>query len=105
MPVQSSSGYSFVETLFCVALILTVTAFATTPVATVIDEYRAAAAARYLTSVIQRARMEAVARSANVALQVVQDPSSRFSFALYVDGNGDGVRTQDIRKAVDGAVT
>ena len=44
--------------------------------------------------------MEAVSRSTNVAIYFVQ-AGSGFSFGVYIDGNGDGVRTADIRNGID----
>ena len=44
--------------------------------------------------------MEAVTRSANVAMQFVETTTG-YAYGMYVDGNGDGVRTADIKKAID----
>ena len=44
--------------------------------------------------------MEAIHRSTAVAIQFLQDTNG-YSFGIFVDGNGDGVRTQDIRDTVD----
>jgi hypothetical protein len=44
--------------------------------------------------------MEAIARSANVAVQITSSGGT-FAYATYVDGNGDGVLTKDIRTGVD----
>jgi hypothetical protein len=44
--------------------------------------------------------MEAVRRSTNAAMQFVS-LGTGYSFGSYLDGNGDGVRAQDIRNGVD----
>src|SRR5262249_13426577 len=64
------------------------------------DELRAAGAAAYVAARFQRARMEAVTRSANVAVRFTP-AGSGYTFAVYVDGNGNGVLARDIESAVD----
>ena len=44
--------------------------------------------------------MEAVKRSADVALQFVQT-SQGYTYTVYVDGNGNGIRTLDIQRGED----
>jgi hypothetical protein len=65
-----------------------------------IDRMRAAGAARYLAGRLAFARSLAVARAANVALLLVPGGET-FTYALYADGNGNGVRTRDIDAGVD----
>jgi hypothetical protein len=64
------------------------------------DRVRTDMAARYLEGRIMDARMQAIRRSASVALRF--EPVGRdYRFGEYVDGNGDGVRTADIGSRVD----
>jgi hypothetical protein len=49
---------------------------------------------------LQRARMEAVMRSATVGVQFVQTANG-YSYATYADGNRNGVLTRDIQRGVD----
>src|SRR5436305_12673040 len=70
------------------------------PLLTALDDYRAAGAVRYLSSRILQTRMEAVSRSANAAIQFVEAVEG-YSFAVYLDRNGDGVRTSDIAQGID----
>ena len=65
-----------------------------------IDDYRASGAARHLSGRLQRARMEAVMRSATVAVQFTQT-SSGYSYAVFLDGNRNGVLSRDIQRGVD----
>ncbi len=65
-----------------------------------VDRMRAAGAARYLAGRLAFARSLAVSRSANVALRVAASGDT-FTFALYADGNGNGVRTREIDAGID----
>jgi hypothetical protein len=58
------------------------------------------AAARYLGGRMVMARTYAVTRSANVALRFTPTDSDA-TFQMFVDGNGNGVRTADITGGVD----
>ena len=97
---RSARGYSVVELLFVGGLIVTLSAIAVPKLLTALDEYRAASAVRYLTTRFARARMEAIVRSRNVAVRFTQDAQG-YSYAIYVDGNHDGVRTRDIQCGTD----
>jgi hypothetical protein len=94
------TGYSVVELTFVAGLIATLTAVAVPQTLTAIDDFRSSGAARYVSSRLQRARMEAIMRSADVALKISQT-SGGYAYAAYVDGNGNGVRTSDIKQGVD----
>jgi type II secretory pathway pseudopilin PulG len=65
-----------------------------------IDRSRALAAARYLSARMALARTQAVRRSATVALRFDEDQRG-FTFGVFVDGNGNGVRTGDISTGID----
>ena len=65
-----------------------------------LDRARATAAARYLASRMAMARSHAVMRSAHVALRF-DEGRSGITFAMFVDGNRNGVRTIDIASRVD----
>jgi type II secretory pathway pseudopilin PulG len=100
MCTRGPAGYSLVELLFAMSLVVTLSGVAVPELQGALDDSRTAGAARYVATRVQRARMEAISRSANVAIQFVQ-MSSGYSYGMYVDGNGDGVRTLDINKAID----
>lgn len=82
------------------AVIATLSAITVPGLLANLDEAKALEAARYLTSRMQRARMEAVSRSSDVALRFVL-AADGYTYAVYVDGNGNGVRTTDIQRGVD----
>jgi prepilin-type N-terminal cleavage/methylation domain-containing protein len=95
-----ASGYTLIELLFATALIAVVSAIAVPQSLAAMDRWRAASAARYLASRMAVARSHAVMRSAHVALRFEQRRSG-ITFRMFVDGNHDGVRTDDIAAGVD----
>jgi len=96
----SSRGYSLLELVFVAGLGVTLSAAAVPQCLSTIDDSRAAGATRYISARFQRARMEAVVRSTEVALQFTQSPSG-YAYAVYVDGNRNGVLTRDIQRGTD----
>ena len=98
------TGYSLLELTFAVGLVGTLGAIAGPQLLAGVDDVRAAGAVRYVSGRLQRARMEAVARSVDVALQFVQT-SGGYTYAEYRDGNGNGIRTRDIQRGVDPQIT
>ncbi len=97
---RRAGGYSLIELVFVLGLSMTLSAVAIPQVLTGLDESRTAGAANYVSTRFQRARMEAVVRSAAVAVQFTQD-SAGYRYAVYVDGNGNGVLTRDIQRGID----
>jgi len=100
MRTRAAGGYSLLEVVFVAGLGATLTAAAVPQVLAGLDDHRAAIAARYIAARFQRARMEAVMRSAIVALQVSQT-SAGYEFAEYVDGNRNGVLAGEMQSGVD----
>lgn len=86
--------------MFVAGLIATVSAMAIPQVVMGLDEFRTAGAARYISTRLQRTRMEALARSVDVAVQITQTPNG-YAFAVYVDGNHNGVLAADIAGGAD----
>jgi type II secretory pathway pseudopilin PulG len=96
----SAHGYTFVELLFVIGTVATVSGVAVPQLLTGLDDFRTAGAARHVAARLQRARMDAVVRSADVGLQVTQ-AADGYSYAVYVDGNRNGVRSADIQRGID----
>jgi hypothetical protein len=93
-------GYSLLELTMVMALGITMSAAAVPEYLTALDDVRANGAAHYISGRLQRARMEAVMRSAMVGVQFVQTPGG-YSYAVYVDGNRNGVLARDIQRGLD----
>ncbi|HEX4348509.1 MAG TPA: GspH/FimT family pseudopilin [Vicinamibacterales bacterium] len=96
-------GFSLIELAVVLGIAAASTAIAVPQVLATIDDSRALAAARYLSTRLQQTRTEAVLRTKNVALRVTQAGAS-YSYTVYQDGNGDGVLARDIQRGVDTVV-
>jgi type II secretory pathway pseudopilin PulG len=97
---EQASGYSLVELLFVSGLIVSLGGMAVPQLLNGLDGYRAAGAARYVSTRMQRLRMEALTRGIEVAMQFTR-VGEGYTYAVYVDGNRDGVRKKDIQNGVD----
>jgi type II secretory pathway pseudopilin PulG len=96
----SDDGFTVVEILFTVVVATTLVSVAIPSTRDAVDEIRTTTAARYLAGRLAAARINAVARSACVGLRF--EPSgSDYRYGSYTDGNGNGVRSQDIAAGVD----
>jgi prepilin-type N-terminal cleavage/methylation domain-containing protein len=94
------TGQTLPELLVTLALLGVMAAFATPSVMAARDAARARSAADRLSSLLHLARFEAVKRHVNVALRFGTEASGN-EYALYADGNGNGVRTADIDSGAD----
>lgn len=93
-------GVTFLDVLFALAIGATVTAISIPAVADTLEDMRAAMAARYVATRVAAVRLDAVRGSASVALRFEQEGDD-FAFAPFADGNGNGVRTVEIRGGID----
>jgi hypothetical protein len=88
------------ELAVVLGLSATATATALPQLLTGLDDARVAGAARYLSSRLVESRLDAIARTREVAVRF--EPSNgTYSFTVYVDGNRNGVLTRDIQRGVD----
>jgi prepilin-type N-terminal cleavage/methylation domain-containing protein len=94
------SGYSLIETMIVLAILLTLAGMAMPSVLGARDDARARSAVEYIASLVHLAHLEAIKRHVNVALRFEPDATD-FRFGMYADGNGNGVRTADIDAGVD----
>jgi hypothetical protein len=100
---SSAVGLTFVELLFALAVATTLTAISIPLTADAIDELRTGTAARYVAGRIVALRLDAVRGSAPVGLRF--EPSGDdYQFGPFCDGNGNGVRSADIRLGIDAPV-
>jgi type II secretory pathway pseudopilin PulG len=98
--IEVLGGYSLIELTFVVGLVATLSAITAPPILTNLDDFRTAGAAWHMSARLQAVRMEAVVRSADVALRFTATPGG-YTYAVFQDGNGNGVRTRDIQQGTD----
>jgi type II secretory pathway pseudopilin PulG len=94
------TGFTLLDLLLAISLIGMLSAIAVPLTSAALDEIHTASAARYLAARIMSSRMDAIRRSTSVALRFVASMPD-YAFALYADGNGDGVRSLDIQRGID----
>ncbi len=98
-PVRAA-GFTLVEAGVVLVLLGVAAALALPSVRSRVDGLRAVAAARHLAALIQSTRVRAVTQSVHVGLRFEHD-GERYRYAMYADGDGDGLRARDIRSGVD----
>ena len=98
--MSGAVGYTLLELLFVTALVITLAGVAVPLVLTSLDRSRGRLAARFLGTRMALARSLAVSRTAAVALRFEETPRG-ITFALYQDGNRNGVRSADISSNID----
>jgi Tfp pilus assembly protein FimT len=86
--------------MFVTAAVGVLAAAAVPQLTATIEHTRTIGAARYLAARLAFARSQAVARSANVAILLTMTGDTAV-MAIYVDENGNGVRTRDIAGGID----
>lgn len=96
----NSRGFQLVELIIALALVAILAAFAIPSLLNASAGIRLQLAAYELVGVLRTARAIAVLRSANVAVKFRAD-SRGATFALYRDGDGDGVLNRDIDDGTD----
>ena len=86
------------------ALLALTAAIALPAVLSGLDDARAMAAARHVTALARLTRVQAATRSTHVGLRFEREGST-YRYAVYVDGNGNGLRTRDVRRGIDVPIT
>lgn len=99
-PGPAQRGYSLLELMFVAGVMATVGGIAVPQLLVTLDDTRTLGAVRYFSSRLQQARMEAIVRGRDAALRFTAVGSS-FGYAVYLDGNRNGVRSSDIQSGVD----
>jgi type II secretory pathway pseudopilin PulG len=94
------SGYTLIEALFAVGLVSTIAGVGAVHAPAALDRLHAVAAARYLAARMHDTRIEALRHNANVAMRFRAEPGG-ISYAVYRDGNSNGVSSRDIEERVD----
>jgi hypothetical protein len=96
----SDRGVALIDIVAALALMLVMTAMAAPVVGGTLDREHTIVGAQHLAGQLQRARMEALKRSAAVAVRL-ELVGERAAVRLYVDGNGNGVLQRDIDRGTD----
>lgn len=102
--VTSARGMALVDVLAATGLSLVMAGMAVPVVGGTLERERTLIGAHYLAAAVQRARLEALKRSAVVAVRL-QELDGRTSVQLFADGNGNGVLQRDIDRHFDPALT
>lgn len=98
---RSRDGATLLELLLVLAIMATL-AIATAPsLLRLSRSLRLSMAANELVGVLRLARSSAIQTSSNIGVKFRVDKQGRVGFALYRDGDGDGVRTGDIESGAD----
>ena len=98
---RSTSGYTLIDILFVLAILGLVTVLALPSIFTMTGALRLEMAAHQMAGALRTARLHAIRRSANVAVKFRTEPDGTVTYALYRDGDGDGVRNRDIDDGTD----
>ena len=101
---RAGAGFTLIELLFVIAILAALLGVGIPLVTSGLDEMRTGIAARYVASRVTQARMDALQRSAAVALRF-EPLGSDYAFRTYADGNSNGVRTAEIEAGTDVPLT
>lgn len=102
--MEESRGFSLAELLVVIAIASVILAMAAPALATLRAGARAAAGARIMASAFHDLRFQAVARARHRALAFTRD-GARWSWRVVEDGNGNGVRSSEIRDGTDPVIS
>ncbi|MFP3941085.1 MAG: prepilin-type N-terminal cleavage/methylation domain-containing protein [Thermoanaerobaculia bacterium] len=94
------AGFTLIELLAVLAVLGLLAAVAVPAVLSATSRLRVSLAAHEAAAILQRARMLAVRSRVYVAVRFDTDGET-VTWALYGDGDGDGVRSRDIDRGVD----
>src|SRR5262249_28281871 len=98
--LRGGEGFSLPETLLALALLGLMIAAASPALFAALSRGRVMSAARELGQGIARPRSEAIAAGRDVAIRLTWS-GGRYVYAFYADGDGDGVRSDDIAAGRD----
>ncbi len=99
-----AAGFTLIEAGVVLLLLGVSAALALPSMRSGLDGLRGAAAARHLAALAQSTRVRAVTQSAHIGLRFELEGGG-YRYALYADGNGNGLRARDVRSGVDPRLT
>jgi hypothetical protein len=92
-------GAALIDVIFTAGVIAVLSGIAVPMLQATRQHDQARAAARFFAARLQQARIEAVRRNTTVAVRFEPDDFDRF--AIYADGDRDGVLESDIERGID----
>jgi type II secretory pathway pseudopilin PulG len=99
--MRAQRGFSLADLLVAMAVAGLVVAIAVPPLQRIASRLTLRIAAQQVVGVMREARLFALRQSQNVGVKFRTDAAGNVRWALYLDGDGDGVRTDDIDKGID----
>ncbi|HSP93227.1 MAG TPA: GspH/FimT family pseudopilin [Thermoanaerobaculia bacterium] len=99
-PLPCRAGFSAVELVAVLAMLAAATAVAAPGAMRLRAALSVRSGAAQTSAAFLRARAYAIARGRHVGIKFRKN-GDRYEWALYVDGNGNGIRTADIESGVD----
>lgn len=99
--MTKSPGFTLLELLVALTIFSMLTVLSLPAIMNATGKLRLAMAAQEVVSAMRTARFQAIRNSTNVALKFRTGPGGNTEFALYADGDGDGVLSRDIQSGVD----
>lgn len=102
-PEARAAGFTLIELLGLLALLGVAALLVAPPLARQAARLRVTLAAHEVAALLRQTRMRAVRANTHVAVRFSRAEKRRgaIEWALYADGDGDGVRTRDIRRGID----
>lgn len=101
MPRDTKRGFTLIELLTVMAIIGVFAAVATPSWMSMRRRAAVRSAATEIRTIFHLVRSRAISRSANSGVKFTRMPGGEWQFAVYDDGDGDGVRNDDIRNGID----
>jgi type II secretory pathway pseudopilin PulG len=98
---RAEAGFQLVEILVALALVAFAAGIATPPVLRALTGLEVRLAAGEVASALRLARAYAIAHDTHVGLKFRTAANGVVTWTVYRDGDGDGVRTEDIERGVD----
>ncbi len=98
------AGFQLAETLIVSVILVIAATLSIPPLLRSTGGLRVQLAAAEISSTFHLARAQAIRLGVRVAVKFETEENGRVTFTLYRDGDGDGVRSRDIRSGVDTAL-